>query len=83
MKLFADDNSIHIEFIKPKTASNTLNTDLKEIQKWADQWLVDFSTHKTKLLTCSNKKKAYPLIQFNDTQIESVRNHILCLIYQA
>ena len=75
MKLFANDNSINIEFIEPNTASNTLNADLKEIQNWADQWLVKFSTPKTKLLTCSNKKKDYPPIKFNDTQIESVRNH--------
>ena len=84
MKLFADDTSIYIELIEPNSASSTLNEDLKEIQNWADQWLITFSTPKTKLLMCSNKKKDYPSITFYDTQIESedisLRRYISILV---
>ena len=75
MKLFADDTSIYIEFDDENNASHTLNEDLKGIQQWADQWLVTFSSPKTKLLTCSFKKKNYSPIKFSNAQLENVDKH--------
>ena len=60
MKLFADDTSLYIEFDNANSASEALNEDLINIQQWADQWLVKFSPSKTKLMTCTYKKKDYP-----------------------
>jgi hypothetical protein len=56
MKLFADDTSLYVEVDNPITAANTLNSDLQNIQQWANQWLVTFSQPKTKLMTCTYKK---------------------------
>ncbi len=75
MKLFADDTSLFIEFDNQDAAEEALNADLVNIQQWANQWLVTFSPPKTKLLTCSFKKKDQANITFNNTPIESVDNH--------
>ncbi len=60
IKLFADDTSLYIEFDDAVSATNVMNNDLRNIQLWADQWLVNFSPPKTKLMTCSNKRVEYP-----------------------
>jgi hypothetical protein len=75
MKLFADDTSLYVEFDNPQTAAVTLNEDLTNIQKWADQWLVKFSPPKTKLMTCSYKKKDCAPIIFNNVTLASVDSH--------
>ena len=66
MKLFADDTSLYIDFDNADQASAIINEDLKSIQDWANQWLVKFSPTKTKLMTCSNKKRIYPDIKFDN-----------------
>ena len=75
MKLFADDTSVFIEFDENSNAEAVLNTDMDNIRQWADQWLVSFSPHKTKLLTCSFKKKPSHPIYFNDVQLQNVASH--------
>ena len=75
IKLFADDTSLYFEFDCPNIATETLNNDLDKVQQWADQWLVKFSPPKTKLMTCSYKKKVYPPIKFNNIAVTSVDNH--------
>lgn len=75
MKLFADDTSLYIEFDNAEEAAEILNDDLKDIQQWADQWLVTFSAPKTKLLTCSFKNKQYAPIKFNNVELKPVKNH--------
>ena len=39
------------------------------IQQWAKQWLVKFTPSKTKLMTCTLKKKDYPSNNFNGVQL--------------
>ena len=53
IKLFADDTSLYIEVDDEERAAEIMNTDLQTIKSWADQWLVNFSANKTKLMTCS------------------------------
>ena len=59
----------------PTVLLKLLKDDLINIQQWADQWLVKFSPSKTKLMTCTYKKKDYPPINVNDIQLESVENY--------
>ena len=78
IKLFADDTSLYIEFDDNQTATDQLNTDLTNIQSWADQWLVNFSPPKTKLMTCSFKKSNRSIaknVTFNNTVLTSVKCH--------
>jgi hypothetical protein len=75
IKLFADDTSLFIEFDEPNNASDIMNEDLNSIQQWANQWLVKFSPPKTKLMTCSYKKRTYPPIKFNKVTLASVSSH--------
>jgi hypothetical protein len=75
IKLFADDTSLYIEVDNPNTAARILNTDLQSLQNWADQWLVKFSPTKTKLMTCSYRKKDHPPIQFNNVTLADVDHH--------
>ena len=75
MKLFADDTSLYIDFDNADQASAIINEDLKSIQDWANQWLVKFSPTKTKLMTCSNKKRIYPDIKFDNVVLKSVDSH--------
>ena len=49
IKLFADDTTLFLEFDCPDAASKTLNSDLANVQRWAEQWLVKFSAPKLKL----------------------------------
>ena len=75
IKLFADDTSLYIEFDNSALAEEALNNDLVNIQEWANQWLVSFSPAKTKLMTCTFRKKEQPNIEFDNMQLESVKNH--------
>ncbi len=75
MKLFADDTTLYVDFDDPNESTHILNQDLKAIQQWADKWLVTFSPPKTKLLSCSFKKKIYPDIIFNNVVLQNVNNH--------
>ncbi len=65
----------HKDFDDPNESMHILNQDLVAIQQWADQWLATFSPPKTKLLSCSFKKKIYPDIIFNDVVLQNVNNH--------
>jgi hypothetical protein len=42
---------------------------------WANQWLVDFNSQKTKALIISNTGYIDPVIKFNDEQVEIVECH--------
>ena len=75
IKLFADDTILYINVDDPIDAVNSLNTDLKCIEEWADQWLITFSPAKTKLMTCSFKKVDYQPVIFSTKQLTDVVNH--------
>ena len=56
IKLFADDATLYIDFDNADDATTALNDDLIYIKEWADQWLVKFSSTKTKSMNISLKK---------------------------
>ena len=78
VRLFADDTILYVIADNPSDSVDALNSDLLNIQAWADQWLVKFSPPKTKSLTISKKKKddpdPPPLI-FGNTQVTEVTDH--------
>ena len=75
IKLFADDTILYIDIDNPVAAANLMNNDLQNIEKWADQWLINFSPAKTKLMTCSFKNSARELIRFGNEQLTDVTSH--------
>ena len=76
MKLFADDATIYFDFVQSNIAANVLNVDLKNIQAWADQWLVNFSAPKTKSMTVTFKKEVLqPDLIFNSNVLNTVSEH--------
>ena len=60
IKLFADNTSLFINVEDPVQSALVLNDDLLTIKRWADQWLVNFSAEKTKLMTCSFRSIDHP-----------------------
>ena len=76
IRLFADDTTIFVEVDNPETAAETLNNDLKNMNDWANQWLVTFSPPKTKSMIVSYKHDVHhPPIFLDDTQIDVVSSH--------
>ena len=76
LKLFADDTSCRYVMVDDPTASAmSLNGNLCNVQRWADQWLVNFNPNKTKSVLFSNKKNTYPPLLFQGKSIEMVNQH--------
>jgi hypothetical protein len=76
IRLFADDTCLFIQVDEPNEAAQALNEDLKNIQDWADKWLVTFSPPKTKDLLISNKAPHnQPGLFLNNQRIEEVKHH--------
>jgi hypothetical protein len=76
IRLFADDTCLFIHVDEPEEAAAALNDDLKNIQDWADKWLVTFSPPKTKELLITNKQpRDHPILKLNNQQIEPVDHH--------
>ena len=81
VKLFADDTLLYLSIDDHKLACDELNENLINVQKWADQWLVNFNPQKTKLMNVSLKKNPpfgeYPIF-FNNVQLghESIQKHL-------
>ena len=75
IKLFADDTSLYIDFDENTDGTIALNEDLHNIKLWSDQWLINFSPAKTKLLTCTYKNKQYPDVTFDNKTLALVDSH--------
>lgn len=54
-----------------------LNADLKSIENWSKQWLVDFNPRKTVAMKVSLKTRPIPdpVLNFNDSQLQIVASH--------
>ena len=60
VNMFADDTTISV--IVPSTKhrgeiTDCLNNDLKSIERWANDWIVNFNAKKTQLLNISRKSE--------------------------
>ena len=81
VKLFADDTLLYLSIDDHNLACQQLNENLTSVQKWADQWLVNFNPQKTKLMNVSLKKNPpfdqYPIF-FNNVQLghENMQKHL-------
>ena len=74
IRLFADDTCLFIEVDNRDTTAELINSDLEEIQTWANKWLVTFSPPKTKSLIISNKNdfRLNPSVNLNGHAIDEV-----------
>ena len=77
IRLFADDTCLFIEVDDRIETARLINDDLTSISVWANNWLVSFSSAKTKSMTISNKLDAdiNPLLTLAGTRIEEVTSH--------
>jgi len=75
IKLFADDTSLYIEVEDPEQSAEIMNSDLQTIKSWADQWLVNFSASKTKLMTCSFRNTNHPNIMFDNVLLTETKSN--------
>ena len=75
-KLYADDTTLHLDFADPAKAQESLNDDLKTIQSWAKQWIVQFSPSKTETMVCSFKNIPPQLnLYFDNIKLTQVDHH--------
>ena len=76
IKLFADDTTLYLDFDDPIVAQGSLNDDLKTIQDWAKQWIVQFSPSKTETMACTFKNTPPNLsLYFENTKLTPVEHH--------
>ena len=79
IRLYADDVTLYITVDDPidsTKSAETLNKDLKEIEKWSQQWLVQFNGAKTKTMLISNKRNpSYSQVSFQESALEYVTVH--------
>ena len=61
----------------PPTTATQLNLDLKTIERWANQWLVNFNSDKTETMVFSSKntKPLHPNLFFNNQTLKQVPSH--------
>ena len=77
IRLFADDTCIFLSGENMDDVATKLNNDLKNIEEWSQNWLVEFSASKTKSLNISNSTKVdcLPNLFLNTAVIENVTQH--------
>ena len=77
IRLFADDTCLFIEVDNREQAAQDINSDLQEIQQWANKWLITFSPPKTKSLLISNKQDVNqsPHVSLNGHDIDEIQSH--------
>jgi len=78
IKLFADDTTLYTLVNDHEQSADLLNYNLKQVQLWANKWLVKFNPTKTKLMSLTFKKNIdfskHP-IKFCNTELEEVTTH--------
>ena len=77
IRLFADDTTIFITVDDPANAAAELNSDLQNINNWANTWLVMFSPPKTESMLVSLRQNTVnqPPLFFNNNELTSVDSH--------
>ena len=78
IKLFADDTALYVLIDDHQVAADILNYSLEQVDRWAQQWLVNFNPTKTKLMNLSLKKDPafdqYP-VKFKNHVLNEVTAH--------
>jgi hypothetical protein len=77
IRLFADDTCLFIEVNDPTETHNQLQADLEYIQKWSEDWLVNFSPAKSKelILSLKRNKPDHPPVNLDNHPIQRVNSH--------
>ena len=75
IKMFADDTSLYIDGDNPEASADVLDSNLENVKKWAEKWLVDFNPGKTKSMTISNKTTVHPPLTFNGNVLDEVKSN--------
>jgi hypothetical protein len=76
ISLYADDTILLHAYNDRNYCENTLNNDLKQIEKWSLKWLVDFNPLKTTFINISFKKQKTKLeLKFKGENITQVTEH--------
>ena len=77
IRLFADGTTIFVTVDNPTNAACKLNSDLHNMNNWANRWLVTFSPPKTESMLITSKRNTanHPLIFFNNNELMSVNSH--------
>jgi len=77
VRLFADDTILYVYVDNPVESAKALNSDLENMTKWADQWLVKFSPPKTVTLNITKKKKKLckPPLVMDNSILKEVKSH--------
>ena len=77
IRIFADDTCLYIEVDNHDQAAALINEDLKSIEAWSKQWLVQFSAQKTKSMVLSQKPKnvVHPPLLLYNIPVVSVTSH--------
>lgn len=74
-RLFADDTSLAYSGPNYDTMEIEINSDLRRLKEWSDNWLVNFNPQKTKALVISNTEIPDLDITFDNESVEIVNNH--------
>ena len=65
-----------MDFDDPTAAQQSLNDDLKTIEAWAKQWIVQFSPTKTEAMICTFKNAPPGLdLHFENVKLTQVEHH--------
>ena len=77
IKMFADDTCLYLTVENPLIASETLNSDLSDIEQWSNDCLVTFNAQKTESMLISRKTKSpnHPAILFQGHVLDDVSKH--------
>jgi histone H3/H4 len=76
VRVYADDATLYIAYDNPQTSATTIEENLANIQKWADDWYMSFNPQKTESLTFTRKRDPIiPTIRLNGVEIKEVSNH--------
>ena len=74
--LFADNLALLNKFKNKNDLEIELNSDLKQLNKWAQTWSMDFNPNETEMFIFSNKKlKSNPNFYLKDVKINQVSEH--------
>lgn len=83
IKLFADDTSMSLALRDPNVCADILNSDLRKISAWANQWKVKFNENKTELLIFKRDPFINPPLYFGSCTLSEQNSHKhLGLIFQ-
>ena len=75
-RLYADDNSIQYADKNLKNIECVLNHDLRILEKWSEDWLLQFNPNKTKVLFFGKlAHNQIPQLLFQGCQLEIVSSH--------